>query len=157
MAGMHNLTYYEVHRYIHSHKQKMLGKDDKNALKKGRLMVVVQYWLTALSILCLCPMDIYHHLYGYLPPPPPPLPQPTPWDRKVNDFKLKTFDKVSILYPGSLGTVSGQFWGPRGEKIIEENIGSVQNLRRLLGIRWQAQLKTYEENHWSWGENPTVV
>ena len=59
-------------------------------------------------------------------------------DRKTIDFSLKTFRKVSILYPGSLGTVSGRFWGPRGEKIIEENIGSVQNLRRLLGIRWQA-------------------
>ena len=57
MAGMHNLTYYEVHRYIHSHKQKMLGKDDKNALKKGSLIVVMQYWLTALSILCLDPSD----------------------------------------------------------------------------------------------------
>ena len=43
MAGMHNMTYYEVHRYIHSHKQKMLGKDDKNALKKGSLIVVMQY------------------------------------------------------------------------------------------------------------------
>ena len=59
-------------------------------------------------------------------------------DRKTIDFQLKTSRKVSILYPGSLGTVSGRFWGPRGEKIIEENIGSVQNLRRLLGIRWQA-------------------
>ena len=65
----------------------------------------------------------------------------------LEGFSVKTFRKVSILYPGSLGTVSGRFWGPRGEKIIEENIGSVQNLRRLLGIRWQAQLKTYEENH----------
>ena len=37
-------------------------------------------------------------------------------DRKVNGFQLKTFDKVSILYPGSLGTVSGQFWGPRDGK-----------------------------------------
>ena len=43
MARMHILTYYEVHRYIHSHKQKMLGKDDKNALKKGSLIVVMQY------------------------------------------------------------------------------------------------------------------
>ena len=43
MAGMHNLTYYEVHRYIHSHKQKMLGKDDKNALKKSSLIVAMQY------------------------------------------------------------------------------------------------------------------
>ena len=43
MARMQNLTYYEVHRYIHSHKQKMLGKDDKNALKKGSLIVVMQY------------------------------------------------------------------------------------------------------------------
>ena len=59
-------------------------------------------------------------------------------------------DMFHILLPkqiSSLGTVSGRFWGPRGEKIIEENIGSVQNLRRLLGIRWQAQFKTYEENH----------
>ena len=64
-------------------------------------------------------MDIYHHLYGYLPPPPPPpLPQPTPGDRKVNGFQLKTLDKVSILYPGSLGTVSGGFGSPRGEKIV---------------------------------------
>ena len=57
MARMHNLTYYEVHRYIHSHKQKMLGKDDKNALKKSSLIVAMQYWLTALSILCLDPSD----------------------------------------------------------------------------------------------------
>ena len=41
MARMHNLTYYEVHRYIHSHKQKMLGKDDKNALKKSSLIVAM--------------------------------------------------------------------------------------------------------------------
>ena len=27
------------------------------------------------------------------------------------------------------GTVSGRFWGPRGEKIMKENIGFVQNLR----------------------------
>ena len=38
-------------------------------------------------------------------------------DRKNIDFSLKTFRKVSILYPGSLGTVSGRFWGPRGVQI----------------------------------------
>ena len=48
-------------------------------------------------------------------------------DRKTIDFQLKTFRKVSILYPGSLGTVSGRFWGPRAEKIDNENIGSVRN------------------------------
>ena len=31
--------------------------------------------------------------------------------------QLKTFRKVSILYPGSLGMISGRFWGPRGVQI----------------------------------------
>ena len=48
---------------------------------------------------------------------------------KTIDFQLKTFRKVPILYPGSLGTVSGRFWGPRGEKIDNVNIGSVRNYR----------------------------
>ena len=43
IARMHNLTYEELHRYIHSHKQKMFGKDDKNVLKKGSLAMVMQY------------------------------------------------------------------------------------------------------------------
>ena len=34
-------------------------------------------------------------------------------DRKTIDFPLKSFRKVSILYPGSLGTVSGRFSPPR--------------------------------------------
>ena len=62
---------------------------------------------------------------------------------KTIDVPLKFVEKHRFC----TRAVSGRFWGPRGEKIIEENIGSVQNLRRLLGIRWQAQLKTYEENH----------
>ena len=37
-------------------------------------------------------------------------------DRETIDFQLQTFRKLSILYPSSLGTVSGRFWGLRGEQ-----------------------------------------
>ena len=55
---------------------------------------------------------------------------------------LSLSSSVNIIWthPGTpeCRAVSGRFLGPKGEKIIEESIGSVQSLRRQLGIRWQA-------------------
>ena len=63
-------------------------------------------------------------------------------DRKIIDFQLKTFGKVSILVPRSTPGVSGSFGGllrgllggPEAKYSLIQNYRSGRNCRRLVGI-----------------------